>query len=348
MLATRPTKRLVYLDWFRGLAVLIMIESHVFNSFTRAALRKGDAYLLSQSVGGLAAPLFLFIAGVMTGFRIESRDIHGHGPRARLLDVLKRAGFIFLIAELILFQQWLFQWSLAAWRYVFGVDILNAMALAVAVSSVIALAPRLQRPGAAIALGAAIAALAPVACALDWGGVPWLVRNYLIPGFGRFPFFPEAAYVPFGIAVGLVIHRAGELHIETAMRWLAFTGFGLLCGGEFFSNQPYSLYEKSDFWVNSPALIVIRTGVMALALTAAFLWTQFGVAPGLVRQLGTTSLLVYWVHVELVYGSWLETLKKRLTIGQAALATVAVVLLMYALSAAKTKWVRWHRLQPAN
>src|SRR5438128_5526456 len=114
-----------------------MIESHVFNSFTRADLRTSDAYLLSQYVGGLAAPLFLFIAGIMAGFRIENRDDRGYSPRARLLDVLKRAAFILLIAELILFQQWLFQWSLAAWRYLFGVDILNAMALAVAVSSVI-------------------------------------------------------------------------------------------------------------------------------------------------------------------------------------------------------------------
>src|SRR6202011_6376548 len=102
----------------------------------------------------------------------------------------------------------------------FGVDILNAMALAVAVSCVIALAPRHKRPAMAIALGAAIAALAPVVCALDWSGVPWLVRNYLVPAAGRFPFFPEAAYVPFGIATGFVIRRAGEQDIETAMRWL--------------------------------------------------------------------------------------------------------------------------------
>lgn len=338
MLATRPGGRLVYLDWFRGFAVLVMIESHVFHSFLRTDLRNGDAYLLSQFVGGLAAPLFLFIAGIMVGFRIENRDSRGYMPLRRMLDVLKRAGFILLIAELILLQQWLFQWALASWRYLFGVDILNAMALAIAASCVIALAPRGRRPGVAIALGAAIAALAPVACTLDWSGVPWIVRNYLIPGGSRFPFFPEAAYVPFGIAAGLVIRRAGEQQIETTMPWLAFAGFTLLFGGEFFSNQPYSIYEKVDFWVNSPGLIVMRTGAMLLALVAAFLWTRFGFTLGIVRQLGTTSLLVYWVHVELVYGSWLDVLKKRLTAGQAALAMIGVVILMYALSVAKTKW----------
>ena len=65
MLATTRSSRLPYLDWFRGLAVLVMIVCHVFNSFTRPDLRKSDVYLLSQYVGGLAAPLFLFIAGIM-------------------------------------------------------------------------------------------------------------------------------------------------------------------------------------------------------------------------------------------------------------------------------------------
>lgn len=338
MSATAPAKRLAYMDILRGWAVVVMIESHVFNSFTREDLRKTGPYLLSQAVGGMAAPLFLFIAGIMVGFRIENRDDRGFSPVSRLAGVLQRAGYILLVAELILFQQWLFQWPFASWKYLLRVDILNCMALAVAVSSVIGLPARQKRPGVAIALGAAIAGLAPVVCALDWQGVPWLFRNYLIPGAGRFAFFPEAAYVPFGIAAGSVIRRAGKEDIDTAMRWMAFAGFGLIYGGEFFSSQPYSVYPKSDFWSNGPGLIVIRTGVMMLAVVAAFLWTHFGFALGIVRQLGTTSLLVYWVHVELVYGAWLRSLKRRLTIGQAMLAVVAIIFLMYGLSVAKTKW----------
>jgi uncharacterized membrane protein len=46
----------------RGLAVVIMIQCHTFNSFTRLDLREG-AYVLTQFIGGMAAPLFLFMAG---------------------------------------------------------------------------------------------------------------------------------------------------------------------------------------------------------------------------------------------------------------------------------------------
>jgi len=330
--------RLAYLDWMRGFAVIVMIETHVFNSFLRVDLRKSDAYMIAQSIGGLAAPLFLFIAGIMVGFRVDKRDLQGFGPLARLVDVWKRAGYILCIAELILLQQYVSQWSFGAWRYLLRVDILNCMALAIAVSGIVALGTAPKRPGWAFFLGALIAGLAPIACALDWNWAPTLLRDYLIPGPRRFAFFPEAAYVPFGMAAGFVLRRAGERGLQTAMTWIAFTGFGLLYGGQFFSAQPYSLYPNSDFWVSSPGLIVIRTGLMALILAISFFWTRFVFTARVLRQLGTTSLLVYWVHVELVYGSWLAAWKRHLTIGQTALATILITVLMYALSVAKTRW----------
>jgi len=53
-------------------------------------------------------------------------------------------------------------------------------------------------------------------------------------------------------------------------------------------------------------LIVVKLGVVMLVLSVAFLWTEYGLGTSWswVRQLGITSLLVYWVHVELVYGRW--------------------------------------------
>jgi hypothetical protein len=50
------------------------------------------------------------------------------------------------------------------------------------------------------------------------------------------------------------------------------------------------------------------------------------------RQLGTSSLLVYWAHVELVYGRWLWWWKGNLTLWQTAAACVGVVATMVALT----------------
>lgn len=56
------------------------------------------------------------------------------------------------------------------------------------------------------------------------------------------------------------------------------------------------------------------------------------------RQLGITSLLVYWVHTELVYGRWLGAWKESLTVSQTLLMAIFVIALMVLLSAAKTGW----------
>jgi hypothetical protein len=103
---------------------------------------------------------------------------------------------------------------------------------------------------------------------------------------------------------------------------------------------PYSIYQKSDFWTDGPWLILIKLGIALLVVAAAYLWTQYGAAPGWswVRQFGTTSLLVYWVHTELVYGRWLYFWKENLNPAQCAVAGFSIILLMLGLSTMRTNW----------
>ncbi len=74
-------------------------------------------------------------------------------------------------------------------------------------------------------------------------------------------------------------------------------------------------------------------------LAFAFVWTRYGSREdgwSWVRQFGTTSLLVYWVHIELIYGRWLWFWKNGLNVGQTVAAAIALILLMLGLSTAKT------------
>jgi fucose 4-O-acetylase-like acetyltransferase len=84
--------------------------------------------------------------------------------------------------------------------------------------------------------------------------------------------------------------------------------------------------------------VLTKLGVVLLLLALAFLWTRYGAKDGWswVRQFGTTSLLVYWVHIELVYGRGLWFLKGNLTEVQTGIAAVLVILLMLGISTAKT------------
>ena len=75
-----------------------------------------------------------------------------------------------------------------------------------------------------------------------------------------------------------------------------------------------------------------------LLLALAFLWTRY--APkdswSWVRQFGMTSLLVYWVHIELVYGHWFWWWKTNLNVGHTVMAAIGVILLMLLLATVVT------------
>jgi uncharacterized protein YhhL (DUF1145 family) len=53
---------------------------------------------------------------------------------------------------------------------------------------------------------------------------------------------------------------------------------------------------------------------------------------------GKTSLMVYWVHVMLVYGDVAKPFKRALSVPQTVLATLLVMLSMVALAAL---WLWW-------
>ena len=336
------SKRLPFLDWTRGVAVLIMIQCHVFNSFTRMDLRQDGPYVLSQFVGGMAAPLFLLLAGLTLAFQMDTQDRRQASAGRRYLAALRRAGYILVLAYLFRFSNWVFAMPLPSWRTMLRVDILNCMGFAMAVLAVVAIWPAALRARLTAAAGFAIAALSPVMNALDWNGVPDFVRNYLVPTHLGFAFFPCASYVAFGLSAGTILKRLAAERLERTMQWALLTGLAMVAAGQYFSTIPYSVYPKSNFWTDSPALVIIRVGLILAILAAAFLWTEFGAGPGWswVQTLGKTSLMVYWVHVVLVYGRLFEPWKKALPVPEVTAVTVGVTILMLGLSVARLRWAK--------
>ena len=155
---------------------------------------------------------------------------------------------------------------------------------------------------------------------------PTLFAAYFRPDYRFFSFFPWASFLAFGVSAGTILRLVGKhTNYDTAfmhrtMQWSALLGFGLIMSAQYFSSVPYSLYSKSEFWLDSPGLILIKLGAIMVIIPVTFLWTHHGAGEGWswVRQLGTSSLLVYWVHIELVYGRWFWFWKEKLTIEQCA------------------------------
>jgi uncharacterized membrane protein len=329
--------RLLYLDWVRGFAALIMLQGHVFHSFLRNDLRESGPYQLSQFVGGMPPAIFLFLTGVTLAFLMTSLERKLVPPGKRVLAGLRRAAYLFGIAFLFRIQLWVFALPNSPWTDLLRVDILNCMGLAICVIAPMAVFRTAERIRFAAIAGLGIAAASPVVSMVDWSGLPQVVRDYLVPNPNFFSFFPWASFLAFGLSAGSILRRLESEQVERAMQWGALLGCGLIMASRYFSEFPYSVYPKSDFWLNSPHLILIKLGVILLMISFAFLWTRHSEESwSWIRQFGVTSLLIYWVHIELVYGRWLWFWKESLTIGQTVAAAVGVILLMLALSTAKS------------
>jgi uncharacterized membrane protein len=334
-------KRFPFLDWMRGLAVVIMIQCHTFNSFARMDVREGGPYIFSQFVGGMAAPFFLFMAGMTFAFQMESLDRRQPAAVVRWLSSLRRAGYLMGIALAFRLTNFIGSYPNGGLAELFKVDILNSMALAMAAFSVAALLPAGVRARWAMLGAVAIAGLSPIMANLPWDGAPALLREYLvpIPGRGRFPFFPCASYLGFGLAAGTLVRRSAAESFERIMQWALVIGIGAIFIAQYFSNLPYSVYTKSNFWTDSPALIVIRTGIMLAIMAGAYLWTEYvWTGWSWLETLGKTSLMVYWVHVVLVYGAVAMPVKRTMSIPQTAASAAGITALMLLLSFLKLKW----------
>ena len=343
MESKKKTSRLQYLDWLRGVAAVIMLQGHVFHSFLKPDLREGSTYVLSQFLGGMPPAIFLFLTGVTLAFLMASQERQGTCGRHRIVGALRRAGYLLSLAFLFRLQLWFFGLPDSPWTDLFKVDILNCMGFAMVLMSVMAIFPAAERVRLCAVLGLAIAAGAPLVSQMDWSGVHPYVRNYLVPTYEYFGFFPWAAYLAFGMSAGSLLRMLKSEHIDRTMQWSALLGIMLILGSHYFSSLPYSLYSKSEYWLNSPAQILTKQGVILLMLSVAYLWTQYGAKEGWswVRQFGTTSLLVYWVHIELVYGRWLYFWRSNLTVPQTVIAAFCIILLMLLLATAKTYRKNW-------
>jgi fucose 4-O-acetylase-like acetyltransferase len=85
----------------------------------------------------------------------------------------------------------------------------------------------------------------------------------------------------------------------------------------------------------------MRCGVLLIILFCVYAWCRWGLAQmgfSPIIQLGKTSLLVYWVHIEFVYG-WLSILPKRqCSILQATMGLIIIFIAMLAVSMLRTNW----------
>jgi uncharacterized membrane protein len=111
-----------------------MIEWHVFDAWTLHSARDNAAWPVIKVVGGFAAPLFLFLAGVAVPMAIAAYERRGLTRPQAAWKVQKRGWQVFALAHLFRFQSFLFNPN-AKWSGLLKPDILNILGLGLAGTS---------------------------------------------------------------------------------------------------------------------------------------------------------------------------------------------------------------------
>jgi hypothetical protein len=301
--------------------------------------------------------IFLFLTGVTYAFLMNSSERKGMAPRGRVWTALGRSGYLFFLAFGFRAFMLVSGYPVSTWSDFLRVDILNCMGFSIAALSILAAFRTAQRARIAALAGLGIAFASPLISQVDWSRVPWMLRAYIVPDHRFFGFFPWGAYVAFGLAAGSALRLIPADKLARAMQWSALIAAGLIACCHYCANSNLSIYAASDYWLNSPAQVLTKQGVTLIMLAFAFLWTQYLAPAGWswVRQFGTTSLLVYWIHIELIYGRWFWFFKESLNVSQTVVIAITVILFMLGVSTAKTRraeigaWLRRYLFgAPAN
>jgi uncharacterized membrane protein len=361
-MASAPSSRLAYIDWLRGLACVLMFQTHCYDAWLGGAARNSRFYSWSQLGGTFPAPLFLFLAGVSLSI-VADKLLRKHArPREIPHRTIRRGGEILALGILFRLQEFLIAWGWAPWSDLFRVDILNTIGVSLMLMGglsgiVLWLASASRRLDRAriwlVVSGAVSAAVISALAPLLWTKwrprfLPWELETYLDgahnlgkPQAWLFPLFPWSGFAFAGLAIGFFLFSDyGSRLGARAFVFIGLAGALLIGCSKAFDAANWQLYPVYDYWHTSPEFFILRVGMLFLLLSGSYAWCRWG--PGTwafspLIQLGQTSLLVYWVHIEFVYGRFTILPRQANNIATASAGLLTIFLAMLALSVTRTR-----------
>jgi len=369
-------KRLAYVDWMRGLACVLMFQTHCYDSWLSPEARKSSSLIVWSQLGGtLPAPLFVFLAGVSFALVTERLREKGIERNAIAKQTLLRGAEVFGMGLLFRVQELALGYPRSPWTDLLRVDVLNILGLSMMLMGVLCwltasrshinstasrshmnlaadgtvAAARIRTLVAAIFVAAIVAmATPPLWTTHRPKFLPWPIESYIngVHIFGQpqpwlFPLFPWSAFAFAGLAAGFFLFSESAKRREGLMfAALGAAGIIAVALSVFFDSTRIRLYAVYDYWHSNPNFFLLRCGVLLMILFLVYAWCRWGFAQkgfSPIIQLGNTSLLVYWVHIEFVYGRFSILPKKQCSALQATAGLLTIFLAMLGLS---LLWIR--------
>jgi uncharacterized membrane protein len=344
-------KRIIFLDLMRALAVLMMVQGHTVDTFLADEYRTYDSNLYSiwLTLRGFTAPIFMFTSGVVFTYLLRLNPLpFFENPRVR--KGLKRFLLLVVVAYMLRFPTPRMidfsQVTHAQWLTFFTVDALHLIGFGILF--ILCLVYIVERTSAnfftVFTLGFLFFWCAyPYINSVNWANyMPLPFAAYIYQGSGSlFPFFPWVSYVLAGGMLGNYLAQNPDIFRSAKFSYKLF-GVGALL---VVLAIPVNLFDQAvlgfsqDYFTDGFSLVLARLGmVIMLNGLMSLASIRLHKIPEIINNVGKNTLLVYVVHVIILYGSaWIPGFgmfwPKSLNILWSVLAAIALIALMFGMVA---------------
>jgi uncharacterized membrane protein len=315
MHSSEPKHRVIFIDLMRAIAVIQMVQGHTIHVLLANELRTTELpiYALWHFLRGMTAPIFLFTAGITFTYLFKSVK-KPFNENYRVKKGIRRALLLLFIGYLLRYPSWTIidfsQVSKEAWQIFFTVDVLHLIGFSLLLLLLILFVTEKLKLSftAAFIIGAALIFISsPYIDSVNWDSyLPAPIAAYLYSGSGSlFPIFPWAGYVVSGAVLGSYLAQNPMVFKSSRFSiLLAIFGATLILTSLLSEIVLQKLQIVVSDPQTSPDIIFLRMGFVLL-LTAVVSYISLSVEriPQLIILVGRNTLLIYVVHLIILYGS---------------------------------------------
>jgi uncharacterized membrane protein len=361
------SSRFQFVDLFRGCAVFFMIETHVVNALLLPQIKDGIAFKVLTFFNGFVAPSFMFCAGFALAISLHRKWNEFVNTTSVFWRYIARLIFIFCVGYALHLPLFSFRMMVELndekiLSSFYQADVLQAIALTLIFLSLLVVVVRnktLYFYSAGI-VAIAIIFASPIVREIRYEQIPIWLQPYLTMNVkSQFPLFPWSAFLISGTIVGYFFMKAKEENNELFFikRATLFSVGGIIIS-LLIEQLPFDVYSNHNFWKASPEFFFMRLGFVMLFCCGWWYYEQhiskisekissqvkkiFSSTESVMSVFGQESLLVYVVHLWVVYGSvmirWSMIRQYGKTLGYAEcfILTILLISAMYFLAFA------WH------